>query len=481
MWTQRDQIQAYQFLRRRVVSALVKADANHPVSPSRRLVLGTALSLAAAVLVCAGFGIVGFLKPAASDDWKKGGQVIVEKETGTRFVIGKDGQLHPMLNYTSARLLAGGDGTATTTVTAKRLSTVPRGAPLGIAGAPDSLPLPNRLLTGPWTACTQRDADLPANSPASTAALFGVNAQGTAVPGQAAVIVAVPGGDRYAVTSGHRYRIASARALEVLGWDAVTPLPAAGGWLTTLPAGRDLDVIDVPGAGRPGVSLDKRSTQVGQILQADNVGAVRRYYLVLAKGLAPITQTEANLVLGAPSDKVAHPNGSPRPIQVDAADVTDVPQAANVVEDEDVTAGGYPPVVPQAASIPSGTALCAPLTGAKAGLVSLFSRIPVPSGLDPVTTENASDERVAAQVVVPPATGALVTTRVNPSGPAGTTFLLTDTGVKYPVAGTDALAALGYGQVTPTPLNPATLALFPTGPTLATAAAGQPAAATAGR
>ena len=32
MWTERDQIQAYQFLRRRLVSALTVADANHPVA-----------------------------------------------------------------------------------------------------------------------------------------------------------------------------------------------------------------------------------------------------------------------------------------------------------------------------------------------------------------------------------------------------------------------------------------------------------------
>ncbi|MBF9130775.1 type VII secretion protein EccB [Plantactinospora sp. S1510] len=43
MWTQRDLIQAYQFLRRRLVSALASADADHPVSPSGRLLLGTAL------------------------------------------------------------------------------------------------------------------------------------------------------------------------------------------------------------------------------------------------------------------------------------------------------------------------------------------------------------------------------------------------------------------------------------------------------
>src|SRR5215813_7304113 len=122
MWTQRDQIQAYQFLRRRLVSALVVADANHPVSPSRRIVMGSALGVAATVLVVGGFGIAGVLHPSADPDWRRGGQVIVEKETGARFVLGEDQKLHPILNYASARLLAGGDGTRTVTVAAAELA-----------------------------------------------------------------------------------------------------------------------------------------------------------------------------------------------------------------------------------------------------------------------------------------------------------------------------------------------------------------------
>src|ERR1700743_1118721 len=82
VWTQRDQIQAYQFLRRRLVSALVTGDANHPTSPSRRLVLSTILGIAAAVLTAAVFGVIGLLNPSGSNDWQQGGQVIVERGTG---------------------------------------------------------------------------------------------------------------------------------------------------------------------------------------------------------------------------------------------------------------------------------------------------------------------------------------------------------------------------------------------------------------
>jgi hypothetical protein len=63
MWTARDQLQGYQFLRRRLVSALQTGDANNPVPPSRRLMLGYALGLALTLLVVAGLGLYGVLRP----------------------------------------------------------------------------------------------------------------------------------------------------------------------------------------------------------------------------------------------------------------------------------------------------------------------------------------------------------------------------------------------------------------------------------
>ena len=58
MWTVRDQIQAYQFLRRRLVSALQTGDANNPVSPSRRLMLAYAVGGAGVSLSLDGGGTI---------------------------------------------------------------------------------------------------------------------------------------------------------------------------------------------------------------------------------------------------------------------------------------------------------------------------------------------------------------------------------------------------------------------------------------
>jgi hypothetical protein len=62
MWTVRDQIQGYQFLRRRLISALLTGDANNPVPPSRRLMMSYGLGLAIVFLVVAGLGIFGLMR-----------------------------------------------------------------------------------------------------------------------------------------------------------------------------------------------------------------------------------------------------------------------------------------------------------------------------------------------------------------------------------------------------------------------------------
>ena len=59
-----------------------------------------------------------------------------------------------------------------------------------------------------------------------------------------------------------------------------------------------------------------------------------------------------------------------------------------------------------------------------------------------------------------------------PDGSAtGTIYLVTDQGMKFPIADDDALAALGYGGVTPDVLPRTLLDVIPTGPSLDPAAA----------
>jgi hypothetical protein len=86
MQTRRDQLHAYRFLTRRALAALVTGDPNAVEPPMRRLTVTTVSGLMIAVLVAAGFALFGVLKPSAGKSWQAQGTIIVERETGARYV-----------------------------------------------------------------------------------------------------------------------------------------------------------------------------------------------------------------------------------------------------------------------------------------------------------------------------------------------------------------------------------------------------------
>ncbi|HZM74263.1 MAG TPA: type VII secretion protein EccB [Candidatus Limnocylindrales bacterium] len=59
MWTQRDQLQAYQFMRRRMVTALQAGDANLRQPPNRRVLLCFAIGALCALLIITVFVLLG--------------------------------------------------------------------------------------------------------------------------------------------------------------------------------------------------------------------------------------------------------------------------------------------------------------------------------------------------------------------------------------------------------------------------------------
>lgn len=472
MWTQRDQIQAYQFLRRRLVSALVSADANHPVAPSRRLVIGTLCGFGVALLITAVFGVIGLLNPSGGKDWLAGGKVIVEEGAGGRYILGQDGALHPVLNYASARLLAGGNGEATVTVPPDKLAKAPRGSQIGIPGAPDSLPAAKALVSTQWTSCSRTTQDAPASAEPATTVLLGAPASGVDLPKDQAVVVRVPDGDRYLVTAGRRYKL-TPDAATALQFDTYPAIAVSSRWIGTVSAGRDLAYNAVEDAGRPGPQVGGTPTKVGSVLGVIDAMAspaeATSYYLVRAEGLEPIGQTEASLLINTPENAGAY-NGVPAPVAVRAADVAAVPKVGSP------RAGGADP-----ADYPDRIPRKAPVTGQSVTLCAQGSRIvisaqvPLPQGAKAIPVTARTDALVADAVFVPPSGGAVVTE----SG-SGTVYIVTDTGLKYPVASAEALASLGYGQAERQPVPNGLLALVPRGPALDPALAGRTVSAVGG-
>src|SRR5262249_36216742 len=148
MQNKRDQVHAHRFVMSRLSAAVLQAEPDAPSSPMRRFSVGTFAGTMIAVVVVAGYAVFGLIFHGGSKAFTQPNAIIVEKETGSRFLL-LDGTLHPVLNTASARLLTGSQGHVVA-VSAKSLRGLPHGAPIGIPGAPDNLPDPAHLGGSQW-------------------------------------------------------------------------------------------------------------------------------------------------------------------------------------------------------------------------------------------------------------------------------------------------------------------------------------------
>src|SRR5436305_6338144 len=103
--TTKSQVQAYQFVLRRMESALVRRDAVMLHDPMRTHKRATVVGVIAGVAILAGFLIVGVLKPASSLP-ADSASIVIAQPSGQVYVLDQSPrQLIPVFNVTSARLL----------------------------------------------------------------------------------------------------------------------------------------------------------------------------------------------------------------------------------------------------------------------------------------------------------------------------------------------------------------------------------------
>src|SRR4051794_1894578 len=156
MATKKDLVEAYSFSRRRLVTAFLSgAPGGREVEPSRpgRTVVG---GLALAVLLVAGAAIASVLASRTPEDWNRVGLVVTRGDQPATYVIlevDDPPELVPVINITSAQLILGADVKATS-VDQDVVDDQTPGIPIGILGAPQTLPRPRQFIETGWTACT---------------------------------------------------------------------------------------------------------------------------------------------------------------------------------------------------------------------------------------------------------------------------------------------------------------------------------------
>ncbi|MER5884188.1 type VII secretion protein EccB [Streptomyces sp. NPDC001941] len=486
MHTRRDQVQAHLFTLSRVTAGLIRAEPDARETPMRRFTLGAVAGTALGAVALGGLVAFGFISPGVTNSFKKEGTLVIEKETGTRYVF-LSGALHPVLNETSALLITGGKKTNTrtsrfsstsggpVTVGAKSLKDTPKGLPLGIVGAPDDLPDAKNLDRRPWNICsaTRKEAD-GTTSKLVTAYLGGAGAGITVLDENQTMVVRGEAGGAFLAWMDRKLKVPAESTLTGLGYADVVSFDVKDAWLNSLPSGTDLTPPQAPGRGRPGPPVGGRPSVIGQVYR-DPTGAS---YLLLQDGLTPLTQTETALVLADPGTAAAYRGTTVLPIDIGTAAVSSAPRSQRPLK-----ATGLPVTPPQAIGTGNvGTRVpcyrvgpadsggskveAAFRTNTPANMVKPAAGVPRPTGADAAL--------IADRVVVAPGSGMLVREETTAAEAAPRIWLVTELGVKYRLASDQTAKLLGYDTTKAVPVPTSVLGLVPSGPVLDEAAAKTP-------
>ncbi|MFJ3902987.1 type VII secretion protein EccB [Streptomyces sp. NPDC090025] len=459
MQSRRDQVQAHLFVMSRLEAGMLRGEPDAPDLTPRRTHRGVRTGLFIAIAIALVMGLYGAIKPGGATGWRKPGTLVVVEETGARYLF-LDGQLRPVLNEASARLVAG-DRMTVAQVSLKSLTGAPRGGPVGIVGAPDGLPQAAALTRRDWLVCGTVTRTPSGGVGAALSVVVGADRTGAPLTPDQATLVGTPDGARYLLWQGRRLRVdAKDGADTALGFGALTPYPVTSVFLNALPAGPDLAPPAIDGRGRPGPALGGRATRVGQLF----TGPSGEPYVLTGSGLAPLARTEFELLRGDPrTQRDGYAGAAPVAVPIGAADLAAHPARAGALP-----ARGLPAAPPRPVALAAGQGVCTALTPSGA---SPRTRVTVVDALSVAGTAPAPQPGVATgcevadRVAVPPGGGALVQA-LSGAGASGASYLVADNGVKYPIPTAAAAKTLGYGAAAPVGVPTALLSLLPTGPSL---------------
>lgn len=449
MQTKRDQLQAYMFVVGRVKAAVLRANPDAASLPFRRSTSSTIVGVLVTVVVTAVCFVIGLLFPGNNDSWRTGDSIILAKETGARYVL-LQGVLHPVLNYSSAKLLLG-PGAGVVTVSSDSLRGAPRGVPIGIPGAPDTIPDADQLLTAAPMSCSR-----PLDQGDRPRLLVAGGVEVPTRPTDEAVLVEGPEGDQHVVWQGQRFRVADRSVLFATGLTGVArPVPQF--WLNTLLPRADLRPPEIVGRGEPSVRVPGLGVLVsGEVVVVQGVDGTRQYQVALPEGLAPVSEFVAALITADP--RTAEAGALPSTRTVPGSAVAGLPQT-------------------QLVGVPASWPVTVPATGGVRVDDLLCTVLPAGSAADdPPQLLTAVTDDVAAAVgrlpadrdyiVMRPGSGLLAQASAVPGVANGALFFVSDLGVRYALPSVAAAESLGLSPSSAVGVSAELLAGIPQGPAL---------------
>ncbi|SCK33137.1 type VII secretion protein EccB [Streptomyces sp. WMMB 322] len=507
MSTRRDELSAHTFARKRTLAAFLQPDSRVSDEEAPRPVRAMMPSIVVGVVLVAGSIAWGAIAPSAPPGWDKPGEhIIVDSDSTTRYVVlphktksgKKTKQLHPVLNFASAKLVLDKGKGEVIEVSGKDIdaSPIPRGATIGIPYAPDRLPDDADAESAKEWAVCEKPGPSGEGEPQQGVFVLGGRDKDTLKNkyrldrGEGLYVEDAKTGDRYVIDgTGTKLlldgpqgktqaKLAERNVLtkQVLR-DPGEPQKVSGQWLKTLNSGADLvfPKLDAPQGtdpAFPGVdSLPAEARSVGKVLKSSS-GGVTYYYMVLKERVQRVTPLVARLYLVQQGEKLVS--------------VSNVEVAGAGASDQMDTGGkGWPENVlkhvnrpPEGFGSTSRQVSCSVYTGKMANGAPKLA-----AWAGPDYPANVVDG--SANAYVSPGSG-LLYREFSGRGGGGAQFLLTDSGLRYalPKGGGDEQQAAGASEKSPTArlgYEKAKIAsvpqtwssLLPKGPTLDTRSASQ--------
>ena len=271
-----------------------------------------------AVLICLGAALMAYFKPLG----KRGGDsLVVDRSTNQLYVvIPGTGQLRPVYNLTSARLVLGNPGTPNA-VKSEELNRMPKGQVIGIPGAPYATPV-GSLAESTWTLCdtvTKPESVTP--TIATSVIVLPLAMDGSVGPMQPDQGLLVNYDDRnWLITESGRHAIdLSDRAVTSAVGIPVTakPTPISEGLFNSLPNAGPWQLAEVPGGGAPNTLGLPANLVIGSVFQTVTESGDQKY-VVLPDGVAKVNDTTAAAL------RATNSYGLIAPPSVESSDVASV-------------------------------------------------------------------------------------------------------------------------------------------------------------
>ena len=289
--TTKVQVSGWRFLLRRVEHAIVRRDTRMFDDPLQFYSRSVSLGIVVAVLILVGAGLLAFFKPAGK---LGGGSLFTDRATNQLYVV-ISGQLHPVYNLTSARLVLGSPASPAA-VKANELSKLPMGQTIGIPGAPYATPVSGDSAST-WTLCdTVTRADTIAPTVQTSIIAMPLLIDPSMDPLQANEAILVSYQDRsWIVTARGRHAVdLTDRALTSAMGIPVTAkaTPISEGMFNALVDRGLWQLPPVPGAGTPNTLGLSPDLVVGSVFLVHNDKGPQ-HYVVLQDGIAQVNATTA--------------------------------------------------------------------------------------------------------------------------------------------------------------------------------------------